>query len=456
MAATVDDVTRLAAAEGLGVALEAAWGHGLEVGHIPVTLADEPPVLRTTAEAGCGYEFVHIPVRRLRTDRAQLAELGIINPRPDPSDLVFHEDGVITEDTIRDRDGLTRETARTILEDRAARGELARMDVTSRQLRFTDPDTPRRLAGQTVYVCPRLACNYCSAEALFPRQLTIATSGVRFLDGRHSRDLRTARDYRFGFTFAPFDDPTRACHFLAWDDPPVGRPPASMAPHAHSFSDLVRLVRTLNRDLEGRDRPGGRSRGPLAGACNHWAGNSILHQHYQFFRLPEVPLALACDRLLRTGPAPLCEPRGVEVHRVPHWPAPAYLTRTTREDGLDAFCDVVDAVARAWEMAAAGAWATQNTWAWSRGSELRAILLPRDRRRLDAAGPGGLTKRNAGVLEMMGWFILDDKADYLRVAELAAADRRALGDAWLAAVSPPADSVAAFERTLRHAGQRTR
>lgn len=492
-----DPLAALAADEGLGAGLEAAWRDSLARACIVERLAGEPPILRAHAGDGCRYEFVHVPVRRIRTDTAALARIRLANADPEPFGLVFHEDGLITVGTIHEANmvGLTEDTSRAIAEALVAGGALERADVDSRQVQFIDPATRRRFedSGESLYVrvrpgdprdavaralrdvpmtsaaeeapdfdavldhvvgrlTRRSACNYCSAETLFPRQVTISTAHVRFLGGRHSNDVRTARDYRFCFTFAPFDIPTRAWHVLAWDDPQVSQRLVSMAPHGRSFSDLVRLVRVINRDVERHVGAFGPPRSPLAGVCNHGAGNTVLHQHYQFFRIPGLPLPLLCDCLLAAGLAPLARPRGVEVYRLgEQWPVPAYLIRTTREDVADEFCDVVDDVARAWGAVTddASTWRTQNTWAWSNGSDVRAIFFPRDRRRVDARSPDGFDTWNAGVMEMLGWFVVDDRTVYDRIAALSAGERRALGDAWLTAFAPDDASIESFDEALR-------
>lgn len=499
-ARTTTVLERLASDWGLGAALEVAWRDGLEVGHIPHGLAGESPVRRTRATPGCRFEFVHVPVRLIRTDMAEVAARGIVDPDPDPLGLVFHEDGLITLDTLLDGMPADLEEGgfRAILQALVAAGVLVQADVDNRQIQFIDPVTRRRLEDscEPLYVrldtgkvrpaveralrempspsswsradggrrfhavldhvverlARRSACTYCSARTIFPRQVLLSTARVRLRGGAHSGDLRTARDYEFGFTFAPFDDPTTVCHFLAWDHPLVGQRLASMAPHDRSFSDLVRLVRVINRDVERLAPAIGSPRVPFAGVCNHWAGNTILHQHYQFFRIPDLPLPLVCDRVLAGGRSPFARPRGVEVHRLgDNWPVPAYLIRTTREDLAEEFCDVVDEVVRMWGASTDddGAWRTQNIWAWSRGSEVRAIFLPRDRRRVDAFGPEGLRKYNAGVLEMTGWFLVDDVVAYNYIGVLTDCQRRVLGNEWLEQLAPDEASVAAFEDVLQ-------
>ena len=101
--------------------------------------------------------------------------------------------------------------------------------------------------------------------------------------------LRTVRNYQLGFTFAPVGKPEEVCHFLAWDFPHINDVVMSMEPHAASFSDLVTLVQVINDDIRQFCRTDKRrppEPGPIYGVCNHWAGNTIYHQHYQFFQLP--------------------------------------------------------------------------------------------------------------------------------------------------------------------------
>lgn len=502
---TAETLEEYAAMGGLGGALEAAWRHGQEVGHILKDL-DGEPVLRSRATDGCRYEFIHVPVRRIRSDVAELRRAGITNASPDPFGLVFHDDGLITANTLLDAlfPEITDDVARQILGRLVALGALARAHVNSRQVQFTDPRQRRELedSGEPLYVhleCAdlraavsavlqevfgpppesddapfhaaldhvagrlsrRSACNYCSAATLFPQQVTISTARVRRRGGPHSDDLHTARDYQFGFTFAPVDDPATAFHVLAWDHPLVDQTVLNMTPHDRSFSDLVRLVRVINRDIARDAEAYGALPFSLSGACNHLAGNTVFHQHYQLFHLPDLPLPRVCDVVLaERGTTLLGTPHGVEVHRLGDaWPVPAYLLRSTQEDQAEAFCEIADLVACLWAVATdvAEPWSSQNIWAWSRGSELRALFLPRDRGRADAeatvhsasSGTVRLAKQRAGVLEMMGWFVIDSPSDYELIATLSPRERQELGDTWLAALAPPRLAAPALDWLLR-------
>ena len=130
-----------------------------------------------------------------------------------------------------------------------------------------------------------------------------------------------------GFTFSPFGDPSEVCHFLAWDFPHISDLVMNMEPQIYSFSDLIRLVRTINKDIDDFCRRNKLGPPPehISGGCNHWAGNSIYHQHYQFTRIAGLPLADASrESEILVGY------QGVEVRKMTgSWPAPAFLIRCT-------------------------------------------------------------------------------------------------------------------------------
>ena len=231
-----------------------------------------------------------------------------------------------------------------------------RANVNNRQIQFKDLAAKRRIegSGEKVYVRvenqplekgrlpvelnreevrdyvvktleKKSACNYCSVPALTPHQVTIHSARVLSRAGRRQDDLATVRNYQLGFTFAPFGDPREVCHFVAWDFPHVNDLVMNMEPQAYSFSDLIRLVRVINRDIRkfcgvSEVDPAPQ---PVSGICNHWAGNSIYHQHYQFVRISGASVD-ACLRSQRTaGHVPArrsAQGRGaVAVTGVPHY-----------------------------------------------------------------------------------------------------------------------------------------
>ena len=72
----------IAEADGVGVAVLVAWQHGLRIGHIPVDSTAAPQVLQAPIDDGCPYLFVHVPVRGIRGNSAELIRRGIMNPTP--------------------------------------------------------------------------------------------------------------------------------------------------------------------------------------------------------------------------------------------------------------------------------------------------------------------------------------------------------------------------------------
>ena len=88
-------------------------------------------------------------------------------------------------------------------------------------------------------------------------------------------------------------DPEQVCHFLAWDFPHINDVVMNMEPHAYSFSDLVKLVQVINEGIQqfciDQHRPS-RCRNRYTEFAITGQATAIYHQHYQFFRLPHVPL----------------------------------------------------------------------------------------------------------------------------------------------------------------------
>ena len=489
---------RIAADAGLGVAILAAWQHGLRIRHIPLERDSSGKVKRRQAELigasdRCPYVFAHVPVRRIRGSKPKLVELGIMNQNADPDWFIYHEDGLIGTFSFPDPVSvkLAEGDIREILDTLARQGVLIQANVNSRQIQFKDVAARRHIeeSGENVYVRvenqplekaalageldrpdvrdyvvkaleKKSACNYCSVQAFNPHEATIHSARVSSRSGRWEEDLATVRNYQLGFTFAPFGDPREACHFLAWDFPHINDLVMSMEPQAYSFSDLVRMVRVINRGIgefcraNGVDPP----LEPISGFCNHWAGNSIYHQHYQFLRIAGLPLLRAFE-----AARPLVTYRDIQVRRFAGWPSPAFLITALRA-GLDReVMDVADRVAREWRILNEGEDLsygngiviknhTQNIFVTTDGDRVSAIFIPRDRRRIDTSGPGNLVqKKNAGALEMMGYFVIDDPQEFeeLEKKSLTSAEElRKLGDSWLSELAPDAAAIEEFETNI--------
>ena len=474
---------------GLGVTILAAWAHGVGVEHIPQVIDGKKLAVKSTPrETDRDYEFVRVELRDYRNDKLKLRELGIQDGNPDPLRLAYHEDGLVSILSFPDHrshdlsDSDTRETLRALNQQ----GILVKAHINNRQIQFKDFSVRQLIeaSGEEVYVVDHNAleraefrlpaglhrkdiydyvvnvlrskkeCNYCSVHALNPKEVTI--------DSAHVKNLATVRNYRFGFTFAPFGDPLEVCHFLAWDTPHISDVVMNMDPQAYSFSDLIRLVRQINHDLEEFKRKQ-LLEGPLepiSGMCNHWAGNSLYHQHYQFFQISHLP-ALSEEELRRK--TLVAEYQGVSVHRLADWKAPLYIIESSSLSPAseDDVMLVADRVAREWDLLSEGfddsygngisiQFHSQNIFATiGSDSQLRAVFIPRHRRKRNAESASGLRKLNAGTLEMLGYFIIDSEKDFDTIqVGMSSDERRQLGDAWLSQLSPDSEIIHQFESEL--------
>ena len=368
-----------------------------------------------------------------------------------------------------------------------------RANINNRQIQFKDLAAKRRIeeSGEKVYVrvedqslekgrLPvelnwedawdyvarmlrrRSACNYCSAPELLQHEVTIHSARAFSRAGRWKDDLATVRNYQLGFTFAPFGDPREVCHFLAWDFPHINDLVMNMEPQTYSFSDLIRLVRLINRDIREFWGSEADPPEPIAGVCNHWAGNSIYHQHYQFVRIADLPLVSA--PIAETT----IEHNAVKVRKF-QWPSPAFLITSSEEGRDQEVMDVADRVAREWRILSEGedrSYAngiairdhTQNTFVTLIDGRISAIFIPRDREKIDTSGPENLIegkpiqKRNAGVLEMMGYFVIDNPDEFDRLDRRSSAapeELRDLGQRWLSELAPKSEAIKDFENNIR-------
>jgi hypothetical protein len=482
---------------GLGVAILVAWKHGLREEHIPLSDPDLPQVCHTEPSEACPYTFVHVPIRKIRRDVPELTKRGILQPNADPALLVYHEDGLVGTFSFQqlERLRLTKPDIAEILRSLAQQGVLAAANIDNRQIQFKDLAVKRRIeaSSSTIYVrlndkpidrgicLPaaydreaiwdyiketlryKFACNYCSVQALNTREVTLNTtrSGSSSALGTDQQEPSTVRNYQMGFTFAPVGDPRNVCHFLAWDFPHISDLVMNMEPQAYSFSDLIALVRRINKDIRKLYdtkfiQP---SPQPVTGACNHFAGNSIYHQHYQFYRLPVLPLV----KLLNEAEV-LVRYQGVEVSKPGDaWPAPAYFIRAHLDGTDEDVMKVADKVAREWRVMTdrkdedpeygnkimVGNH-TQNTLVTILDDQLVAIYIPRVRSRVTTSNDqNAVQKPNAGVLEMTGYFIIDEPADFRIIDKMSDDERRLLGDSWLSELSPGRDKVAEFEDSVK-------
>lgn len=496
---------------GLGIALMAAYLHGLEVGHIPTQLngEDGKPAQKSFEmihEAGKDeYKFVRVAAREMRKNTDELKRRGIMNKKADPVAYIYHEDGLVGVFSFNL--GRFNETAEVQLEKQDIvrilahlhrTGALIPANVHNRQIQFKDASAQETIArsGDKVYVrseqpLPGInqlslpkeydtraikqfildsirfkgPCNYCSIRTLNPLEATIHSTPRDIHREPEGRARSTVRNYQFGFTFAPFGDPETACHFLAWDFPHIHEQVLNMDPQWYSFSDLITLVRVINLDIENFCKQANIKDIPtISGVCNHWAGNSIYHQHYQFFHLPVLPV-LSKNR----GAREIAGANGVRVYRLA-WEMPVYEIRASVHQ-REAAILVAESVARIWEQLNDEAYEeeerydlsygngikikkyTQNTFVTIEGEEIRALFVPRHRSRLNAVYPLAdrnkqLRKNNLGVLESLGYFIIDDKEEFNLLKELSPSERNECARSWLAQATPPYEEEA-FEGRLR-------
>jgi hypothetical protein len=485
---------------GLGVAILVAWQHGLKVRHIPLSLDrkddahSQARVRKLKPSADCPYTFVHVPVRQFRRKTDKLVELGILNANADPGMFVYHEDGLIGTFSFQDPRpaGLSEDDISEILRSLAHQGFLVQANIDNRQIQFKDLAVKRRIeaSNKAVYVRTnhqpfnrtslllpsgydrgeiweyveksleaRFACNYCSVQALSPREATLNSANVGAQPWNGKEAAKTVRNYQLGFTFSPVGDPQEVCHFLAWDFPHISDLVMNMEPQDYSFSDLIRLVQSINRDTERfyhhrgiQHRPA-----PITGACNHWAGNSIYHQHYQFFSISEFPLIGAIERS-----KVLVTYMDTEVLRLGDaWPAPAFVIRSLPGGTDEGLMRVADKVAGEWRVMAEGedrtygnkiviSSHTQNILVTIHDGRLLAIFVPRLRQKVGTSGGhNAIQKQNAGVLEMMGYFVIDEPADFDKLCQMYPGERRELGNSWLSELAPDGAKIEEFEENVK-------
>jgi hypothetical protein len=304
-------------------------------------------------------------------------------------------------------------------------------------------------------------CAYCSCHEINPAEVTVDLDGAR-----HG----LSRDYRLGFTFAPFGNPLAVVHFLAWDRAAA---PLNMNRVPMTVSDLVKLTREVNRTIRAFFADTGITDFPsLDGISNGWAGNSVFHQHFQFFA-PEQPLPILHARA--RAPA-LVRRDDVEVARL-DWPSPVYRIRAA--DALNTGL-VGNDMAGIWRLLGGSRRSpykpfpaghvpsgrelvpahTQNVHVPGADLGATAHVFLRDRDRVDYApepdewigGPESdaraQAKRNLGALEMAGAVIVDDAATFDAMRSWPAEDVSRQVRRMIGAMSPAANKVSEFESAL--------
>ena len=324
---------------------------------------------------------------------------------------------------------------------------------------------PRALWDSTRIVTherDRHPCFYCSCPEINPAEVVVDLDGPRHGLSRH---------YTLGFTFAPFGNPLFAVHFLAWDR---AHHPLNMSRTPVTVSDLVKLTREINLSIRSffaetgiRDYP------VLDGISNGWAGNTIYHQHFQFFQ-PEHPLPVA--RVGAMGRDPIIRRGDVTVERL-RWPAPIYRIRA--DDALNTGL-VGNDLAGIWRLLGGSRKVpyktfrdgyipdegekvpahTQNLYVPGRHLGATVYLVLRDRERVDfvpvpdgfvnrSKGRRAQPKENMGVLEATGTVIMDDRRCFEKMKTWKPADISRQVNKMAAAIAPDAERVANFEAAIR-------
>ncbi len=479
---------------GLGVGMLVLHQRGMSTGHIPVSAGAAPVQLI----GGCSDSFIyaHAPVRTIRRDHETLTKRGIVSEYPDPNRLVYHEDslvGVFSFELARIKNLFPDTEPRNIVTDLLAclesGGVLKEASMDSWQVQFKDQRAAERIRRsrdadvQRIFVRTGRAfdpsnirlpsnydrdeireilreelkykapCNYCSVRELYPKEDVASTCFVPDWSKRYRFSMN--RSYEFGFTFAPFGEPEKVCHFLAWDHPSIAEVVNNMDLQEYSFGDLVRLTCVVNQDVEtycdARQIPFD----PFWGVCNHWAGNSIYHQHYQFCRSIDLPIQKAglTKSLLAHGRT------GIGVHRL-RWPIPVYRIVSGGEGGVDGVSELADKIAGLWsalgppeERIDIGNGIiinnhTQNTIVTKEREKVEAYFVPRLRTKLDTSLHMGIRKTNLAALEAAGYMIIDDPGEWALITGLSHEDRRRFGQAALKDIAPDEARIRMFENKL--------
>jgi hypothetical protein len=241
-----------------------------------------------------------------------------------------------------------------------------------------------------------------------------------------------------------------------------------------TVSDLVKFTREINLSI--RDffaETGVRDYPVVDGISNGWAGNTIYHQHFQFFQ-PEYPSPIMRSR--RANGISLVQRDDMAVQRL-HWPAPAYRIRAAEalNTGL-----VGNDIAGIWRLLGGSRTVpyklfrdgyvpteaekvpahTQNLYVPGQLLGTTAYLVLRDRERVDfkpapddfvnsSKGRKAQPKENIGVLESTGTLIVDDAGLFAEMKRWTPADISIQITKMIASVKPDAAKVTDFEAAVR-------
>jgi len=308
----------------------------------------------------------------------------------------------------------------------------------------------------------RFPCFYCSCHEINPSEVVINIEGTRF---------GLSRDYSLGFTFSPFGNPLTVMHFLAWD---CAKNPFNMNRTPMTVSDLVELTRQINVSImnffagtEIKDYP------VINGVSNGWAGNSIYHQHFQFFQ-PEYESPIKNKNLVvRT---PVLQRDDVIIHRL-SWQTPVY--KVIAEDSINVGL-VGNDMAGIWRLLGGAKKVeykefpdgyqpkenekvpvhTQNIYIMGKDFGRTAYILLRDRRRVDfyprdtdyinrSERRMAQQKENIGVLEATGTMIVDNHDSFREMSRWEPEDISRQIDKLSEAIHPDKKKVGKFEKSIR-------
>lgn len=392
---------------GVGIGLLVLHLQQLGAGHIPVRLTVDGVELDLAQPTRAlhgerGEHVLQIPVRQFRADAVRLAEWGIAKPPAlwDRSRIVSHE-----------RDGA--------------------------------------------------ACFFCSCAEINPAEVVVELQGAR---------LGLDRDLFLGATFAPFGNPASVAHMLAWDRAPQ---PLSMSLAPGGVADLLRFTAAINDSIRAFFTARGLYGFPvLDGLSNGWAGNSIFHQHCQFFAPEFASPLVASGRVARQE---LVQRDDTVISRL-NWPLPVY---EIRSGSALRTAFVAHELAALWRFLGAGRKVpykqfspllmpvaadlvtahTQNLYAPGADGGRVLWFALRDREKVDFTPAAGdrvhadtgrraLPKKNLGVLEATGTWIVDDPAEFAELQGWSAVEISAQINRMLGAVHPLSKAVTAFESAL--------
>jgi hypothetical protein len=318
------------------------------------------------------------------------------------------------------------------------------------------------LAAIVTHERDRNPCHYCSCREINPAEVVVDMDRSRHGLSRH---------YSIGFTYAPFGNPLSVIHFLAWDR---ASKPLNMNRVPMTVSDLVKLTREINVSIRDYFAGTGIHDYPvLDGLSNGWAGNSIFHQHFQFFA-PEHPAPII--RAPAVGRDGLICRDDARVDRL-RWGTPVYRIRAA--DALNTGL-IGNDLAGIWRLLGGSRKVpykpfhdgytptegekvhahTQNLYVPGRDLGTSAYIILRDRERVnfrpaadDWVNPArklkALRKDNIGVLEATGTLIVDDRQSFREMKRWRPSDLSRQAAKMLAVIAPDAAKVREFETAVR-------